>query len=167
MRSFLLLLMLMAAGMMCAQRTTRKGLKPDGGRSRVNNLVKTARFDTLTDADAENILFVSGYEKPLKSAKETIFVSNRDSICIARGAVLEIEYLDMHNRSLHKRSVEVSVAIPPGETRFLSFGSWDINKVFYYYVNKPVRTRSQATPYTVRIRVDSLFLEKPDTRAVY
>lgn len=158
MRAAVIFLLMVTALSACAQKTTRKGLKARRTVTAATTPAVGEQADTIKGERADSILVLTGYEKPLRSGKETVFASNRDSARTAVEMEMEIEYLDMRGRSLHKRVLDVPLSLPGGETRFVSFKSWDINNVFYYHMNRPVRTKAQATPYTVKIRVVSLVL---------
>lgn len=132
----------------CAQKTTRRNLKPAPAAA-----VSTVAVpeDTLSGDSAKALILVTGYEKPLRASKETVMVSNRDTSRTITECQLEIRYHDMRGRLLHSRDVSVFPDVPAGETRMVSFPTWDINRLFYYHVNTPRRTGAQATPYTVTI----------------
>ena len=99
--------------------------------------VRQVPADTVT-AGIEKTVTVSGYEKPLRASKETVLVTNRDSV----------------------RTVTVYPLVEPGETRLVTFPTWDVNRLFYYHFNQP-RTNSQATPYTVSIIPVQGIMRKP------
>lgn len=111
--------------------------------------VRQVPADTVT-AGIEKTVTVSGYEKPLRASKETVLVTNRDSVRALDELTLLIEYKTTDGRMLHKRTVTVYPLVEPGETRLVTFPTWDVNRLFYYHFNQP-RTNSQATPYTVSI----------------
>ncbi|MGM9852807.1 MAG: hypothetical protein ACI30N_02425 [Muribaculaceae bacterium] len=115
--------------------------------------------DTVT-AGIEASVTVSGYEKPLRASKETVLVTNNDTIRALDELTLIIEYKTTAGRMLHKRTVTVYPLVEPGETRLVTFPTWDINRLFYYHLNQP-RTNSQATPYTVSIIPVQGIMRKP------
>ncbi len=119
-----------------------------------------ADFDTI--ALDSTCLRLSGYEKTLRSAVESLFITNKSEAELS-GITLQIQYLDMKGRQLHSRLVTVDVTVPPGETRMGRFASWDKQKVWYYYLSDPVRTRMQATPYRVAILPVSALATHADT----
>lgn len=128
------------------QRTTRSRLKVP---SKTAGRPVVERYDTLAVADTSSII-ISGYEKTLRSAKESFFITNRsDSTidCIS----LHIDYRDMQGRMLDSREEVIDIEIPAGETRKADIPSWDKQRVFYYHLSPVPRNTSQATPYTVRI----------------
>lgn len=125
------------------QRTTRQRLR-----------VENATTCDSTRAIAAGEISLAGYDKPLRSRKETIFVSNAlaDSSSIT-ALRLTITYRDSQGRQLHKTSRWIQADIPHSETRQLSFPSWDTQQSFYYRLSKKPRTT--ATPYDITATVDS------------
>ena len=77
-------------------------------------------------------LHLSGYDKPLRSRSESVFVTNGSSRRLTR-LTLSIAYYDMTGRELHKVEVEKGVDIPPGATRQVVFASWDRQLTFVYH----------------------------------
>lgn len=88
----------------------------------------------------------SGYDKPLKSSKETFFITNRTDRTMS-GVTLYIDYRTPDGRQLDKRFVRLSCLIPAGETRSVDIDSWDKNKNFYYY--KGTVPAKGGNPYAV------------------
>lgn len=129
-----------------AQRTTRANLKREA--------VADARpaGDTVFNCGDTLRVSVRGFEKSLRSRKESVFVVNNTGMPIEKVG-LEIEYTDAKGRQLHKRSVVAAQEIPAGETRMCVFPSWDKQQVWYYVLSDPPRTRMQATPFDVKIKV--------------
>lgn len=127
------------------QRTTRQRLKP------ISSEAKVELYDTVfTSADSSRISF-KGYEKTLRSSKESFYVTNRSDSTLER-LILSIDYLDMAGRQLDRRTVEVELDMCAGETRRVDIASWDTQKVMYYY-RSPKPKAEQATPYKVRIKL--------------
>ena len=120
------------------QHTTRSRLKP----SRPAKSASEAVRDTVACAGDTAALVFSGYDKLLRSTKESFFVSNRTDSPITR-LIFNIEYLD-------SRTDSVEIKLPPGGTRRVDIPSWDRQKTFYYYRSPQPKT-AQATPYRVRI----------------
>lgn len=127
-------------------RTTRRGLRPlpDKGLTR-----QTTREGHDTVTPSPGMIGVSGYDKPLRSAKETLLITNRSSRTLI-SAQLRITYLDAHGRQLHEATIWLDTDIPPGETRQLKFKSWDVQRTFYYRLTGRPR-RSDGTLYDVSI----------------
>lgn len=157
---------LIAVVMMCAvgasaQKTTRRNLQAapvaaaDSTASAYN---AAAVADTLRGETAVRAVAVTGYEKPLRSTKETMFIANRLTDATVTAVIMTIDYSDMRGHQLHRRTLTVPVDIAPGQRRLATVRSWDHNKLFYYHINTP-RTTGQATPYSVRITVDAVIVE--------
>lgn len=142
----------LAAGMVAvsAQRTTRTGLHaaPDAETVSVPS-------DTIVAPGLE-LVEVKGYDKPLRSRRETFFVSNPGDKAIQRVA-LTISYFDTSNNLLHRASHNVAVDVPAGETRMAGVRSWDVQNGFYYLNSTVSHKSTTARPYTVTINVDTLF----------
>lgn len=148
-RACVIVLAAVCAFFVVAQRTTRRPL-------RVKPAVEVA--DTLSYATVDTVkcpgrlVIVSGYEKPLRSMRETVHVTNADTLRLMRAVKLDILYLDVDGNQVHRKSVSLDCNIPPGETKMLSFKSWDIqNRFFYSGGPKP---RVPAYPFTVRMLVE-------------
>lgn len=94
-----------------------------------------------------------GFDKTVGSSIESFFIVNGlDSPLV--GLEIEITYVDMKGRQLHKRSVTVECDIPAGETKRVDTKSWDTQKSFYFY--QSVKPKRQATPFDVRLRLLSV-----------
>ena len=115
MKTFLILL---AGGLMAltayAQTTTRHGLKPK------NDAVEAAAsasalIDTVANPAAHTV-DINGYDKPLRSRRETFFVTNNGDRPTSSLAVT-ITYYDSSRRQLHSRHASLPLVIPVGETR--------------------------------------------------
>lgn len=130
------------------QNTTRTRLHPIPAEA--------AAFDTIP---ADSLVVLSGYEKTLRSTRESLLITNLRPDTIA-GLGVTIEYLDTQERQLHKRAVEIQAEVPPNETRMAAFESWDKQKVWYYILSAPARPSAPATPYTVNVTIDRILLRK-------
>lgn len=115
--------------------------------------VLTIAADTIVPDSITGQISVAGYDKPLRSSRETFFISNNTLYHLC-GLRLDIEYLDTHRRTLHQREIYISLDIPPGATRQASTKSWDIQKTFYYKLS-PKPKRSDGTMYDVKCTVIS------------
>lgn len=115
-----------------------------------------AMADTVA-ATGTMVRFV-GYDKALRSNKETVFVTNLMTGRDIMHVVFHITYLDMQGRQLHKARKSLYAPVPAGETRRLDFPSWDRQHSFFY-AGSP-RPRVAAIPYTVRITPDTLVLAR-------
>lgn len=96
---------------------------------------------------------VSGYDKPLRSRHETMLVTNCGDQDVD-SLYLTIDYIDLQGRQLHRRGLWVAVDLPTGETRQITFPSWDV-QCSYVYRYSPVPRRLH-TPYDVTVSVDSI-----------
>ena len=131
------------------QNSTRHGLK---AIPRQTAQVSATSLDTIT-GDGIAVDFY-GYEKTLRSTRETVFVTNRSSRPTA-ALRFTINYYDAQGRLLHSRKVTAAAEIPPGETRRLDFPSWD-KQCTFYYTGSP-RPRTPAIPYSIKITGDTVF----------
>lgn len=113
--------------------------------------------DTII-APADTLVELSGYDKPLRSTRETMLVTNRLPRAIT-SLTLTITYLDLEGRELHQVTRTLNDYIPSGATRMVSFRSWDRQQSYWYHLGRPSRTPG-TTPYTIRARVDSVMVEK-------
>lgn len=92
----------------------------------------------------------SGYDKPTPSSKESFHITNSSTTTINKAGI-RITYLDLKNRMLHSRDVEVNCCVPGGESRLASIPSWDIQHTFFYYLGP--EPKKVATPYKVTIKL--------------
>lgn len=113
-------------------------------------------FDTVA-ADNTMVRF-SGYEKTLRSNRETVFITNLLDSCEIAAVYFTITYFDSSGRLLHKSPRRHRVIVPPGETRRADLPSWD-RQFTFYYAGSPA-PRVSAIPYTITIRPDTLLLTK-------
>ncbi len=107
--------------------------------------------DTLRGAPCDSVL-LSGYDKPLRASRETLFVTNRLDVPLTAVGIRLI-YSDMSGRLLHRRTVCARVLLEPGETRMVSIPTWDTNRSFFYHRGARPRV-SGVTPYGVDAAVD-------------
>lgn len=129
-----------------AQHTTRSGLRV----APVKSANAPIGADTVaTAADSAGVNF-SGYEKALRSTKESFFATNNTGQNIDSLSI-EIHYMDMKGRQLDSRRVTVAVNLPEGDTRRIDIPSWDRQHVWYYY--RSPQPRTDATPYKVSVRL--------------
>lgn len=117
--------------------------------------------DTLRGPECR-ALQVSGFDKPLRAVRESMFVTNTSADSVA-GFGIEITYSDMRGRQLHKASHDVSTEIPAGETRRVEVRSFDRSGLFHYRLSPAGRRAAQATPFDVRVRVTYILTNRKDT----
>lgn len=96
---------------------------------------------------------VSGYDKPLRSRHETMLVTNHSERDVD-SLYITIDYNDLQGRQLHRRGLWVAGDVPSGETRQVTFPSWDV-QCSYVYRYSPTPRRLH-TPYDVAVSVDSV-----------
>lgn len=156
-QSLLVLLLVGLAGFTAAvgQRTTRRNIT--AAASPAPREDSSAALRALV-APAPETFKISGYDKPLRSRRESFFASNHDSGYSVRRVALTVTYLDSGGKMLHRRSVSVPCDIPAGETRNLSIPSWDSQQSFYFVRSTVPARVAQATPYDVTIAVDTIFV---------
>lgn len=149
MRLTVIILTILAAGLMqlhADTKTTRRELKPAAG-----NTVTAVDASQLTPA-ADSVT-VSDYDKPLRSGQETMFVTNRSNSTVTMLSVT-ITYLTVTGEMLHRRSVNLSCTIPPGETRQIAFRSWDRQQAYYHHSTRVIPRSPKAIPYRTQISID-------------
>ncbi|MCM1519002.1 MAG: hypothetical protein NC117_10210 [Pseudoflavonifractor sp.] len=150
MRTAIILIVSLLTGvivMTSAERTvtTRRKLTTVTG----NTVAGVVAGDTLTTlADSVSL---SGYDKKLRSRRETFLLVNRSGRHL-RHVNVTFVYSDLQGRMLHSATVGIDCDIPAGETRQLSVPSWDIQQL-YFYRESPA-PRVAATPYNVSHRVN-------------
>mgnify|MGYP006964117906 FL=1 len=104
-----------------------------------------------TIAVTDTAVRLSGYDKPLRATRESLFVTSSLDDTI-RALRVKLDYYDMSGRRLHSRDVDITADIPPADTRCVDFKSWDTQKSFYYHLG-PKPRRGTATPYKVEAHV--------------
>ncbi|MCM1483249.1 MAG: hypothetical protein NC043_02865 [Muribaculaceae bacterium] len=130
------------------RRTTRRALHTSAPAS------KPAIAGADTIVHPQGWIKVSGYDKPLRSSRESALFTNTASRTII-SVTIGIHYTDMQGRELHARTVELPCSIPPDATRQLYWPSWDRQLTFYYHLS-PRPRRASATPYRITCTVDTL-----------
>ncbi len=141
---------------LAAQRTTRPGLHAIPAEQ---GAAPSASAPAPVLAPGPEVFKITGYDKPLRSRRETFFASNHSDRAVRRIAVT-VTYLDADRKMLHRRQISVPCDIPAGETRNLSIQSWDKQQSFYFVRSTVPSRTDQATPYDVTISVDTIFVAK-------
>lgn len=139
---------------LCAQKisTKRTGLHVD--RSRYSAPVAPEMKPDTVLLPEGSVKFY-GYEKQLRSSKETIFIENlTDSVLT--NIRITIKYLDTSSRQIHRRSLWQNAEVRPREVRRIDIPSWDRQNSYYYLKGRQPRT--SATPYDVVITADSVII---------
>jgi hypothetical protein len=139
-----------------SQRTTRRNLRAADTAVAAETSAPAMRPIVAPSAE---VFRISGYDKPLRSRRETFFASNLDGGGRISRVAVTITYLDASGRMLHSRNVSVPCDIPEGETRNLSIPSWDSQQSFYFVRSTVPSRAQQATPYDVKIAVDTVFIQ--------
>lgn len=152
-----LLLLLSAALTARADNTLRGKLKVDpriatatSATPKTDTLTTAQRFDTLSSF-ARTDVRLSGYDKPLNSRKESLFVSNRLDRDIT-ALKIRLVYKDTAGRTLHETEREIRADIPAGATRLVQFPSWDKQNSFFYVKGRRPRV-ANVTPFDVTCTV--------------
>ena len=140
--------LLLTAPAVNGEKTLRKKLRPNPEMVRENGEkeMTQAVFDTVCVTSQADIR-LSGYDKPLNSRKESLFVTNklpRDITAVE----LRINYTDMSGRQLHEVTRTIRADIPAGTTRRIDFQSWDKQNSFYYHKSRQPRS-ANVTPFKV------------------
>lgn len=144
---FLLAAVLLAAPLSAKKTsTTRSRLKPAA------TTATTPPRDSVMAVGSE-AMTLRGYDKPLRSRKESLFVTNTLAVGVSR-VHLTINYLDMEGRQLHSAARWIDTDIPAGQTRQVAFPSWDTQQSFYYHLSRSPKT--QAAPYRITAAIDSV-----------
>jgi hypothetical protein len=136
-------MMALAVSGLADTKTTRKSLK--------------AREVTVLAPDLEPMtasgdsLLITGYDKPLRSTRETLFATNRHSTNLL-AITLDIIYYDMDGSMLHSRRLTLACDIPPGETRQLKTVAWDRQQAYYFHGTRVTPRSEKAIAYRVDIR---------------
>lgn len=156
MKKFLSLCLLAAVVLGAGAQRTIRGKLRAADRSQITADSVRAHLDTVVVAPGEHLLDINGYDKPLRSRRETFFATNNSDRAVAALA-FTITYLDGSNRKMHAASHHSATSIPARETRQLSLRSWDVQNAFFYRRSTVPQRADQATPYDVRISVDTVF----------
>ncbi|MCM1028624.1 MAG: hypothetical protein NC342_03330 [Pseudoflavonifractor sp.] len=124
------------------------------GKKRVTTRPKLERISGAAAADvavADSLpldsIILSGYDKPLRSRSETLFVTNSSSRRLISLTIV-LDYSDLQGRQLHQMTLERGVDIPAGATRQITFTSWD-RQMTFVYLNSRRSARSRGIPFTV------------------
>lgn len=108
-------------------------------------------YDTVYAGVADSVS-VSGFEKAQTATRESMMISNNGSADLVAVGI-DISYLDMQGRMLHKASHHVAEIIPAAETRMVNVPSFDRQNLFYYHLSPMSRRAAQATPFDVKVEV--------------
>lgn len=142
-----------------AKRVTLK-MKTDPKKNKVKE-DKTVRIERHPGRVAESdSLFdrvvITGYDKTVNAGKESFFIINNTGRDLA-GIELELLYLTLDGRQLHRRCKTLTRVIPAGETLKIDIDSWDTQHSFRYRESEAPKRR-QAIVYDIRITPLAIFL---------
>lgn len=140
------LLLITLAFSTAAQRTTRRGLRVADTPEAESGI----KADTLHTPQPDAVR-ISGYDKPLRSSYETMFVTNSTGRHIT-ALRIQLDYYDNAGNILHSRQCDIAADIPSGTTRQISLRSWDKQNSFYYRLSARPR-KADATPYDIRCSI--------------
>lgn len=119
-------------------------------------------YDTVGEPSRDSIA-VAGFEKTLRSTRESMYVTNHTADTVmALG--LSITYTDTDDRMLHRALHEVSVEIPPAETRLIDVASFDRQGLYYYYLSIPPAKARRATPFKAKAKVVYFVRPNPEKK---
>lgn len=138
--------MLVGMSAQARTRTTQSRLTTDAVA--VETIVPAAG-DTAT-AVYPAAITLRGYNKRASDSKESFFITNNLKHRISAVRLL-LRYTTMDGTMLHERTVNVPVALGPGETQLVSVKTFDIQRMFYYYGGP--KPRKSATPFKVAFRL--------------
>lgn len=98
-RNFIIVLIAMLSVAVSATAQRRNSLSPRLHALAAASAAAPEGADTL--ACARGDLVFSGYDKPLRASRETLFITNHMSADVVR-AVFHIEYFDLQGRQIHR-----------------------------------------------------------------
>lgn len=129
-------------------RTTRGKLK--AVRDKDNVELRVENVDSLSALTCDSIS-VSGYDKALRSGRESLRVANHYPRRVT-GIVVDIVYRRTGGgEMLHARRLRLGCDIPPGETRQLEWSAWDKQNRYYYHDTRVTPRSVKAVAYEVDI----------------
>ena len=146
------LLLLLVAGtldMGARVRSTRKNLRSTEVPVAVLDTVDGLLPDSLMTVDPAAVT-IKGFAKRASDSKESFFITNNTRHRMSAVRLL-MRYTTMNGELLTQRSVTVPVSLKPGETKLVEVKSFDVQRLFYYYVGP--QPRKQATPFKVSYRL--------------
>lgn len=117
-------------------------------------------YDTVTAPEADSLLHVYDFAKPLRSRTESMRLTNHGALTLTR-AVLTFSYSDAEGRLFHSRTLSLQLDIPAGETRIADIPSFD-RQTRYRYLHTPAPKRTPSLAFTVNITPDTLIYRLPD-----
>lgn len=131
---------------------------PCEAKKRVTTRPRLERIPAIVQEDsvsglALDSISLSGYDKPLRSRSESLFITNATGRSLVSVSI-ELQYFDLDGRQIHQATIERGIDLPAGATRQLTFTSWDRQMSFVFHASRR-STRSRGIPYTVAATVTS------------
>lgn len=93
--------------------------------------VVSAKGDNYNHGCSIDQIIFSGFDKTIKSSKESFFIKNNTDRAL-KGVVVSIDYRMPDGRQLTKRLLRLVCDIPAGETRKVDIPTFDIQHSYYY-----------------------------------
>ncbi len=116
---------------------------------------------TIADSTAIGSIAVSAYDKPLRSLRETFFVTNGNESDTVASLRLTFTYHTVADSlMLHRRTVTVPCEIPPGQTRQLYTTAWDRQYTYYSAGTRIQPSSNKAIPYLTTIEIVAATVKK-------
>lgn len=139
--------------------------KPVKGRTSANRAEPslTMTFNDTVWSPERDIIVVSGFEKTLRSSRESMYVTNNSEYAM-EGIGIEVSYLDISGRLLHKAVHDISVNIPAEETRMVDIASFDRQGLYYYHLSPAPKRAVRATPFKVTVNVLYILTPKSENK---
>lgn len=155
----LLMAILIATHATYSQNTRRKGV---GKTAKPNTTtVIVTPTDTITDIEViKTMARVGDYRKATVSRVESVMLTNLSKSDTIRAMDIDIDYRKIDGQQINRRTVTLKSTIPPGETRFVSFSSFDRQQLFYYHGTPPARPTERTTPFDVTIEPINLIISQ-------
>lgn len=151
-------LVAVVAGFTHAQRVST--LRP-GKLEPISHVPDFVAADMAVDSTAADSIRITSYDKPLRSLRETFFVTNQSATDTVVRLVLSLTYLSVSDSvMLHSRDASIACEIPPLQTRQLYLIAWDRQYTYYSEHTRIKPTGTRAVPYTTRIKVNGATLRK-------
>lgn len=150
-----LIVTLMLAIAVCAASAQNATRRLPAGRRTAHVTSGAAACDTLRGPVCDSIA-VAGFDKPLRSVRESMCVTNSSSRPLV-GLRVTIDYLDTAGRQMHRAVRDITVDLPPAQTRRVEIPAFDRTGALYYHASPLPRGVRHATSFDVSITVDAVF----------
>ena len=140
-------------------KNTRRRLIKPSRRPVLTAVTPSADCDTITDRTViGTIVKISVYQKTVRSRVESMMLTNLTKTDTIKSLTVDLNYTSTDGQQLNRREVTVTVTVPPGETRHVSFTSWDRQQLFYYHATPPSRRTDRTRPFHIAITPLTLVL---------